>query len=421
MSRSRYSRYGFTLVELLVVIAIIGVLVGLLLPAVQAAREAARRMSCSNNFKQIGLAIHNYHSAYKQIPTQHGGTGLRVGAGSWWEGSATTNHEELSAFVGLTPFMEQQALWEKISNPSIDTVTPGFTIPTPSGMWSAMGTNPRTDRGGFPSQEYVPWATEIPTLRCPSDPGSGAPALGRTNYAASVGDSCHRIQDMGAKEGSLQPMSQWRAERYPACDRGFFQIKKESKFRDVLDGLSNTIAMAEIITDLGDLDKRSAISVLNGGDAGGIANGPQSGPKWCVDQGQINPEAPTFFCDNDPNCNNPPALVRNGTSARGMNWANAMAPNSQVWTMRPPNSETCMAGWYDHVGSLPASSRHQGGAHVLMGDGAVIFMTDSVEAGDQNAPVISYYNNPGKKSPYGLWGALGSRGGKEKIEEQLNQ
>ena len=66
---------------------------------------------------------------------------------------------------------------------------------------------------------------------------------------------------MGAKEGSLQPMSQWRAERYPACDRGFFQIKKESKFRDVLDGLSNTIAMAEIITDLGDLDKRSAISV----------------------------------------------------------------------------------------------------------------------------------------------------------------
>ena len=142
MSRSRYSRLGFTLVELLVVIAIIGVLVGLLLPAVQAAREAARRMSCSNNFKQIGLAIHNYHSAYKQIPTQHGGTGLRVGANSWWEGSATTNHEELSAFVGLTPFMEQQALWEKISNPSMDTVTPGFTIPNTFGNVVSHGYQP---------------------------------------------------------------------------------------------------------------------------------------------------------------------------------------------------------------------------------------------------------------------------------------
>ena len=80
-----------------------------------------------------------------------------------------------------------------------------------------------------------------------------------------------------------------------------------------------------------------------------------------------------------------------------------------------------MNGWYDNVGSLPASSRHQGGAHILMGDGAVIFMSDSVEAGDQRAKTIQHDNRPGKKSPYGLWGALGSKASKETIEEQLNQ
>ena len=110
---------GFTLVELLVVIAIIGVLVGLLLPAVQAAREAARRMSCSNNFKQIGLAVHNYHSAYKQLPMQMGGTNRTQGTTGARAQIAPTgmNRLCLSWLVGLTPFMEQQAIWEQISNP----------------------------------------------------------------------------------------------------------------------------------------------------------------------------------------------------------------------------------------------------------------------------------------------------------------
>ena len=112
---ARAARAGFTLVELLVVIAIIGVLVGLLLPAVQAAREAARRMSCSNNFKQIGLGLHNYHSAYKQLPTQGGGTWT---TNKWWfHRDVTSNHRRISALVGLTPFIEQQALWENDFQP----------------------------------------------------------------------------------------------------------------------------------------------------------------------------------------------------------------------------------------------------------------------------------------------------------------
>ena len=114
-----------------------------------------------------------------------------------------------------------------------------------------------------------------------------------------------------------------------------------------------------------------------------------------------------------------------------MNWAWGAFGMTAVHTIRPPNSEACFHGWHDNVGTCPPASRHQGGAHVLMGDGAVIFMTDSVEAGNQNAPMPGAVgdNQPngwaltgvGKKSPYGLWGALGSRASKETIEEQLNQ
>lgn len=109
MSRSLISNFfqqsrrrnGFTLVELLVVIAIIGVLVGLLLPAVQAAREAARRMQCSNNLKQLGLAMHNYHDVNKQFSMN-------------WFDAASVGGNNLSSLVGILPYVEQSSLYEGI-------------------------------------------------------------------------------------------------------------------------------------------------------------------------------------------------------------------------------------------------------------------------------------------------------------------
>ena len=316
MNRSSRNQRGFTLVELLVVIAIIGVLVGLLLPAVQAAREAARRMSCSNNFKQIGLAIHNYHSAYKQLPTQGSGTGIGLNSPNWWQRGNDASKMCLSAFVGLTPFMEQQALWENISNPMAETVTgaapPGNTgLP---GQWPAMGPSPRNFSI---NPGYIPWATEIPTLRCPSDPGTGPPALGRTNYATCMGDSPSPWAN-SYKRGNLTPGSSWGHSAANSVNRGMFYPRKESKFRDTLDGLSNTIAMGEIKTDLGDRDIRSSISWRGRG-----SQDVNNNPSFCLDANEIDPERPTYWCAaGSANCTPPERLVQNSSrDCRGGNWA----------------------------------------------------------------------------------------------------
>ncbi len=258
--RIRYCKRGFTLVELLVVIAIIGVLVGLLLPAVQAAREAARRMSCSNNFKQIGLGIHNYHSAYKQLPTQQGGTtGSEVGADEYNPGTGN-NQLELSFLVGLTPFIEQQALWEQISNPLQAFDSSG----APVGTFQSMGPRPEKTLGSHGNSLYPPWLTEIPTLRCPSDPGVGLPSHGRTNYAACIGDAIHNTDVGPANAAGV--VNSARSEQTRESCRGVFVPRKLMKFRDILDGLSNTIAGGEINTDLGDRD-----ITTHGVDTGAIA------------------------------------------------------------------------------------------------------------------------------------------------------
>jgi prepilin-type N-terminal cleavage/methylation domain-containing protein len=193
---------GFTLVELLVVIAIIGVLVALLLPAVQAAREAARRTQCSNNLKQIALAMHNYHDTYGALPWLRGPSN---------EGTRNTsprgNEETISGHVHILPFIEQRPLYDVILSPD---------------------TAPNTRPYGPPRDffDYPPWREDVTAYRCPSAPlglnyNNNAAVRGRQNYPFCLGDSI--------------------LDNHTRATRGMFYHRSSVRFRDVTDGTSNTI------------------------------------------------------------------------------------------------------------------------------------------------------------------------------------
>ncbi|GAA5507611.1 DUF1559 domain-containing protein [Novipirellula caenicola] len=401
MFRSQTSKAGFTLVELLVVIAIIGVLVGLLLPAVQAAREAARRMSCSNNFKQIGLAVHNYHSAYNQLPKQKTGTGLDPTTGAWWDGTNVTNQSQLSWLVPITPFIEQQAIWEQISNPlGFELSAGGGLVPrTPS--WTAMGPKPGSN------YVYPPGMTELPSFRCPSDPGTGLPGMGRTNYACCLGDSFSKAES-GAVNQTLVVTSA-DAEWCRAGQRGAFVVHQKMAFRDILDGLSNTIIGGEINTDLGDRDITTDAAIFKP---------VKATPSICRTDGSVDPQRPRFWASGT----NTIIKAHGSIYGRGYQWMTGEHLHTGMMTILPPNSTLCYQGeWPGQEGIAPPSSRHQGGCHVLMGDGAIKFVTNSIESGNQEAHMVEFSRTgisaPGSKSPYGLWGALGTRASKETVSE----
>ena len=183
-------RSGFTLVELLVVIAIIGVMVGLLLPAVQAAREASRRMQCSNNLKQIGLALHNYESAYKMFPAGRNALGLSVHA-------------------SVLPFLEQANAAELVDD---------------SVAWND-------------AKNVKAAQTSIPGFNCPSDSQFPAPnGWATTTYRASQGS--------GILYG-LSPTLVTDPNFGMPEPNGVFYLDKRKRFRDILDGSANTAAFSE--------------------------------------------------------------------------------------------------------------------------------------------------------------------------------
>ncbi len=277
MSRSK--RCGFTLVELLVVIAIIGILIALLLPAVQAAREAARRSQCSNNLKQAGLALHNYESAYLSFPFRMGGTEIGV--------ETVCNLGRASGWIPLLPFMEQAPLYDAIKAGA------GYAPYGPVSWTTA----------------FAPWTAAVPGLLCPSDPKitKTAAELGKTSYAFSMGDSINLRS------------SSYNAFSTTTNHRGLFWKKSGVRLRDITDGTSNTIAVSERAIGAGSYNTIRASIVVDTASAGNPAscyaqrnnatNGVYSGVTPYNNQGTRWAEGGPMYCafttilaPNSPSC-----------------------------------------------------------------------------------------------------------------------
>ena len=207
MSRFSFSvnRKGFTLVELLVVIAIIGILVGLLLPAVQAAREAARRMQCSNNMKQLGLAMLNYESTYKRLPSSGQGLMSSNATPAGWVGQFFVKH---STFTEILPYLEQNAFASQYDYRSLYNETPANIAIT---------------------------RNVVPTYLCPSTPDAARPSrdtagFGAIDYGATLHTNINPNTGNPDSTNFLAPGAlDW----------------KWSKIAQIMDGTSNTIAIGE--------------------------------------------------------------------------------------------------------------------------------------------------------------------------------
>ncbi|MEX1039941.1 MAG: DUF1559 domain-containing protein [Pirellulaceae bacterium] len=210
-------REGFTLVELLVVIAIIGVLVALLLPAVQQAREAARRMSCSANFKQVGLALHNYHDTFGVFPS-----GAAISGGC----SGYSGTHLYSWGVHLLPFIEQSARYDRID----------FGLPTNSQAMYFSSTTPQAPLG--PIDLYL----------CPSNAQTDT----MVNPAMSSAYELMPRTDMGGVADSRD----WRCNTSgtvgarPRSDgNGILFAVSKTGFKEIIDGTSNTLIVGEVTGD----------------------------------------------------------------------------------------------------------------------------------------------------------------------------
>jgi prepilin-type N-terminal cleavage/methylation domain-containing protein/prepilin-type processing-associated H-X9-DG protein len=325
-------RNGFTLMELLVVIAILAILISLLLPAVQKVREAAARVQCANNLKQIGLALHDFESVQRRYPPS-----IRASVST---ALAPPYFDSWSPLVMLLPYLEQPGLYSEL-----DLTKPMFI-----------------DFFQVASDNITPLSQVVPLFLCPSDlaipvsGGYGVPLFGPTNYAACTGS--------GLRGSSGLPYwgSPWYAD-------GMFRAQTYGRFAEITDGLSNTAAFSE--------------SLLGQGDA------PSGGP---TPPGPISRVYHVVGTLSPTSCSATPSSW-NYEQRRQYSWATGeircasynhyFTPNSPqidcVSTLPAAALQGQPNALYTAVGFKAARSTHPGGVNLLLADGSVHFVQNGID------------------------------------------
>jgi prepilin-type N-terminal cleavage/methylation domain-containing protein/prepilin-type processing-associated H-X9-DG protein len=366
--------YAFTLVELLVVIAIIGVLIALLLPAVQAAREAARRMSCSNKLHQLGIATHNYHDTHNSLPSFDYGPDKLDPYGYF---------PKYSTFVALLPFMELTSLAEGFRTQDMDTT---FVLNVSDG---GNGKNPLLN-------------PTMPALVCPSDPGlelkardtvalgssgdsedSGdGTAAASTSYQISSGDTSFTFAGHSGRGPFIN------AKRDETYSNPYPGIPKWLGLESITDGTSNTVMMSEHR-----ISQDRSRHVLDAN----ITSVPMSGGTWFI------------VCLSTEESGKQFSSTTSLDHQIGRNWASAASNATSFCTIMPPNSPACTdaTDWTYYAGP---TSYHSGGVNASLADGSVRFISETIDAG-----TLDGANRDGGPSNYGVWGAMGSRNGGESV------